>query len=659
MAVKIEHLSDYKTYGLYGINLLTREIIENPDEVINVALGTKCPATDFAYILGANRDPIDTPVPWGKSSIGGRPVEWLTWSMDPESGGVSTMDASGVHFISRRPNTRGDYGIRPVLVLPDSQIPDRIKQVMHDAPEGMRFIEVEYGEYPQTVVPDDLQKILNTARRNVMETGKSYTVDSPVFDMPDLTRGTSPIFYFEKKFDGNKYIKMPSLRNALGSNVLRLSTGKISYRKDLEEPLWIRVEPIKWILDRENGVMVSKTCLLGGLRLCSDQMYYGNFGDTELYDFLNTFFAQEIVRDGEKIITTGGFISKDVEFAKKKDNPYGLKFDEVSEEDIIRGAIETGVAVFLHGASAEGKSSRVKQIDPDCEIIYLRNATPESLNGKSVFNQETGEMIDIKPTWLTKLEEKCEKEPDKLHVVFFDEITNALPSIQGMAFNIVLDKEVNGKWKLPENARIVAAGNDMKDSLAANQLAEPLARRFAHVYIKTTTESWLKWASENDIHPAIYAYIAYRNGETLRTEFDGEKPSADPRKWEMASKMLYKTKNPEMLRALVGEDITREFVEFCNQQVITLDDVISDKYTADDIRVLNTAERYATTMGLSQVDEEHLEKVRNFVLKIGKEFGAIFDALWTHGDEARLERLAEAKLAEDELEIGGSKNGRK
>ena len=323
-----------------------------------------------------------------------------------------------------------------------------------------------------------------------------------------------------------------------------------------------------------------------------------------------------------------------------------MKFGQVSEEEIIRGAIESGVAVFLHGPSSEGKSARVKQIDPTCEIIYLRNATPESLNGKSVYNQATGEMMDVKPSWLRKLEEKCEKEPDRFHIVFLDEITNALPSIQGIAFNIVLDREVNGVWKLPENARIVAAGNDMKDSLAANQLAEPLFNRFAHVYIKTTTESWLKWASEHNIHPAIYSYIAYKKGETLRSKYDGEKPNADPRKWEMASKMLYATGSPEMLRALVGEDITREFVQFCNQQVITLDDVINGNYTQRDIQALNTAERYATTMGLSQVDDANLEKVRSFVTGLGAEFGAIFDALWTHGDESKLERLAEAKLAE-------------
>ena len=271
-------------------------------------------------------------------------------------------------------------------------------------------------------------------------------------------------------------------------------------------------------------------------------------------------------------------------------NLYDFNFDDVSEEDIIRGAVKSGVAVFLHGRSSEGKSSRVKQIDPDCEIIYLRNATPESLNGRCVYNQATGEMIDVKPTWLQKLEAKCEEEKDELHVLFFDEMTNALPSIQGMAFNIVLDREVNGKWKLPKNARIVAAGNDLDDSLAANELAEPLFNRFAHVYIETTVESWLKWAaspeesykrldyeeekSDIKIHPSICEYIEYKGESALRTEYNGKTPNADPRKWEMASKVLYATKQPEMLRALVGEVLTRDFVEFCKHRVISVDEEV-------------------------------------------------------------------------------------
>lgn len=416
--------------------------------------------------------------------------------------------------------------------------------------------------------------------------------------------------------------------------------------------VWVEVQPIKWLIDEENDIALSERILFAGVQFNHKRNYH--FGTTNIKEFMDRYFSKDIIPSFSKDITTsfsneltpeekkqlGANMAED----KKQRNPYGFNFGQVSEEDIIRGAIESGVAVFLHGKSSEGKSARVKQIDPNCVIIYLRNATPESLNGKSVYNSETGEMIDIKPTWLKKLEERCEKDPDNYHIVFLDEITNALPSIQGIAFNIVLDREVNGIWELPKNARIVAAGNDMKDSLAANQLAEPLFNRFAHVYIQTTVESWLQWASEHNIHPAIYAYIAYKKGETLRSKYDGEKPNADPRKWEMASNMLYATGQPEMLRALVGEDITREFVSFCNQRVITLDDVLKGNYTERDLQ-MNTSEIYATAMGLSQVDEANFEKVREFVLKLGKEPCAIFDSLWIHGDEARTEIVAAARLA--------------
>ena len=189
-------------------------------------------------------------------------------------------------------------------------------------------------------------------------------------------------------------------------------------------------------------------------------------------------------------------------------------------------------------------------------------------------------MIDVPPTWYQKIVDKCSSDPDKIHLVFFDELTNALPSMQGMAFNIILDREVNGKWKLPKNARIVAAGNDLDDSLAANKMAEPLFNRFAHVYINTKVDDWLEWALEEEdnqklyyesfeleeiIHPVIRSYVEYkynRGINVLRTPFTGVKPNADPRKWEMASKVLFKTNKPEMLRALIGEELTRDFVSF-------------------------------------------------------------------------------------------------
>ena len=345
-----------------------------------------------------------------------------------------------------------------------------------------------------------------------------------------------------------------------------------------------------------------------------------------------------------------------------KDNSYNFLFHKVSEEDIIRGAVQSGVAVFLHGRSSEGKSARVKQLDPDCEILYLRNASPDGLNGKSVYNQSTGEMIDIKPTWLVKLEKRCEEEPNKIHIVFFDELTNALHTIQGMAFNIIFDREVNGKWKLPENARIVAAGNDLDDSVVANTLAEPLFNRFAHVYIETTLDNWLNWAKtpkkayqrldykkieepELAIHPSIYAFVALKahsGVNVLRTKYDGIKPNADPRKWEMASKMLYSTREPEMIRSLVGEGITKDFVNFCKIKIISIKDVVNGNYTASDYQG-DVDKKYATTLALSQVSDEDVMPVRDFVKKMGLEMLQLFDDFWAKGNPNRLKRLEDIR----------------
>lgn len=603
--------------------------------------GTKAAITDLCILTGSYLcEDTDYNIDEDRSLTGR--TSWFWTRSDDGDNDVRAVIGSGSrgHFYRY-----GRFGaVRPALQ--SSVIFSRISPNRVRGYNGTE--EVEYGEYPQNAADSKMQNILEKEyNRGMNKTGRSYTFDSLKCD--DFDTEFKPVTYEEYEYQGKEYIRIKA-NSDFGGNGFKLSNG-VEYRNG--DYVWVEVSPVKWLIDDRTGILISKKGLVSGIRFLDKRTNYkGDFDRTEMKEYLDRYMLRDLTQTVTFTRVQNMTTEEKTQFeeeqkqAERRRNPYGLKFGQVNEEEIIRGAIESGVAVFLHGPSSEGKSARVKQIDPTCEIIYLRNATPESLNGKSVYNGSTGEMMDVPPTWLKKLQEKCEKEPDRLHVVFFDEITNALPSIQGIAFNIVLDREVNGIWKLPENARIVAAGNDMKDSLAANQLAEPLFNRFAHVYIKTTTEGWLKWASENNIHPAIYSYIAYKKGETLRSKYDGEKPNADPRKWEMASKMLYATGSPEMLRALVGEDITREFVEFCNQQVITLDDVINGNYTDRDIQSLNTAERYATAMGLTQVDDDNLEKVRGFVTGLGAEFGAIFDALWTHGDESKLERLAEAKLAE-------------
>ncbi len=620
---KLEYtlLTDDQVFGEGQIDLIRK-------------LGTRCPVTDFAILSGAEvQDDVHTEE---DSSLRGRSGRWFLRSA-AGFGDVAMARADGSRGVAY---TWDGACVRPAFACAD---PAALSE--HVTKDLTGFAQVEFGEYPQYAADKELAGELEREFRagRLRSTGKRYAAEYEEYLYKDrkYIRADYSAPREAKLSDGRRYAAPAGEKP--GSREEAQQTDTPIWESAAAETVWIEAAPVKWLYDEQAGLLVSRVCLVFSTSFTSGKTYDGTFEGTGMYRFLNGDLAGDLVPSVPREMTAEEreAYEEEMKRAEEKRNPYGLTFGQVSEEDIIRGAIESDIAVFLHGPSSEGKSARVKQIDPTCEIIYLRNATPDSLNGRSVYNQATGEMIDIPPTWYKKVKAKCEAEPDKFHVVFFDEINNALPSIQGMAFNIVLDREVNGLWKLPDNARVVAAGNDMQDSLAANQIAAPFFNRFAHVYINTTTEKWLKWARDNHIHPAIYSYIAFRRGEPLRSEYTGERPNADPRKWEMASRMLYTTGRPEMLRALIGEEITDEFVQFCNQQVITLDQVMAGDVTERELEAMNTAERYATTMGLSQADEEQMKTVRAFVSRMGEEFRAVFDTLWANGEEGREQILAE------------------
>ena len=598
------------------------------------------------------------------------------WSYTSTANGrwtVIASDAAGKKAEYYR--KRHDGAVRPCFV--SEELCSRFSALNPDC----SAFKAELGEYPQSAVGAVISAQLEKALRNdsLQLTGKTYTFCGNTYkeknkdyrfieknelifqkistgELPDMmSNGRTFQSYGQRLmhgeedtavpfipeecpeylYMGEKYVRT-SVRPKDQSEKLSLSDGGIYAAGDT---VWLKVEPVSWLVDTEAKLFVSEKCLISGIRLQKQAAVPEfSFESCELGEFLEKYMSGDIMNVSAVSEAHDGVQTK------SGGNSYGFDFSEVSEEDIVRGCIEGGVPVFLHGASSEGKSARVKQIDLDCVVIYMRNATPDSLNGKSIVNQTTGEMTDIKPTWLKKLEAICEKEPHKCHVLFFDELTNALPSIQGSAFNIVLDREVNGMWKLPENARIVAAGNELNDSLAAYQLAEPLFNRFAHVYIQTSLDAWLMWASENRIHPAIYAFIACSEGRPLRSEYDGQLPNADPRKWEMASNLLYATGKPEMTRSLVGESITSDFCNFCKKRILTPEDVLKGIDAA--ALQLSKEEMHNSVICLTQVGIVQLERTRSFVKGLGDEYCVLFDYIWAHGDYSRMEALAELKRRE-------------
>ncbi len=615
-------------------------------------IGTKAAITDYAIALGG-LVASNFFTKGGENQLECRTGYYWTKTCDGDN------DARVVNYYGNRSrsvvNRRGG-GIR--VALPYSEIASIASNEVR-GPDGV--VQLEAGYLPKKITSKQLQKELeriydrkkrffqkDTTLKNI---SKNYTVDSRNYD--EYSEKFDPEQLEEVELtNGKKYTRV-IIKPRFNEKMVTFSDGEIY---QVGDAVWIEKCPVTWYRDLKTDTVFNKDIIVSGIPFNHERNYTGNFSKTDMYKYLNTHLLKDMELISPQISydsTNTEKIEDSVTKAKKK-NPFDFDFSMVDEEDIIRGALESDVPIYLHGRSSEGKSSRVKQYDPDCEIVYLVSASIDSINGKSVYNQDTGEMIDIPPTWYERLKQKCENEPDKLHIVFFDELANADRSIRKSIFNIILDKEINGKWKLPSNARIVGAGNEIEDSSVAEELPAPLFNRFAHVYIHTSVESWLSWAITDKgeyerldykkeelkykIHPAIYSFIAYRGEDVLRSKYDGKRPNADPRKWELASKILEKTNQPEMIRALVGEEIASEFIGFCSQEVITLDDVLNDDYTDYDLE-MDMSQKAATVLALSNVDMENMEKVRNFTIKLGPSSCAQFENLWAHGDANRLEQI--------------------
>ena len=624
-----------------NFTFLTQEQFFEDDKLdIFKKRGTKAAVTDFSILLGAyvSDHHVDN-----DSSLEGRTGYYWTKSDYGES------YARGVHGTGNRCYYNvclRNGGARPALSF------SSISSIPTNGESGKRardgVLEVEYGYYPQKAVSRDMQERLEQAYRrgNISKTRNTYTTDSEKYNA--YSRTFKAKTHEEYEYNGKRYVRVEA-NSDFGGNQFTLSNGE-NYRDG--DNVWVEVLPVKWLVDEKTRTMITEKLIFSGVQFNKEGNYHTrDFDRTDIKTFMDRYLSRDLVQSRATSTT-------------RNENPYNLEFDEVSESDIIRGAIESNVSVFLHGKPGCGKSDRVKQLDPDFIELNLSHLDPELLDGLA--GEKDGKAVHIKPPWLEELEAKCQEEPDKIHILFLEELTNASQMMQSKAYGIALDKKVAGRWRIPENARVVAAGNELEDSLVANEMAEPLYDRFAHVNIETTVEGWLEWAvtpesfyerldykkqeePRQKIHPAIYAFIAYKGDEVLRTPYNRENPQphADPRRWKMASDMLYASNNPNTIRAIVGEDLTRDFISFCMMPTITIQDVIKGNYTEQDLE-MDLGRQLATVSGLVRVDDKNMPKVREFVKKLGAEMCKKFEVQWAGGDEERLEQIQELRLKEQE-----------
>ncbi len=547
-------------------------------------------------------------------------------------------------------------------------LPSEASKISPREASGFDGIRVaEYGEYPQTVADERTSEILERLHSlsSLRSTGKNYTFDSVA--LGDCYTPFKKTTYPEYKMDGKRYVRIPGRPS---DNASKLSTGE--QVKD-GKPYWVEVQPIEWLMDR-SGTMVAKKCLFAGIQFDTKNSYDGDFSKTSMKHYLDTYFAKEM-EPAERMVSRTA--SRDFEqteareLVKKKEptarqKKYGIVVSDepMPVKDQINFYIQNGMSFMLHGPSGVGKSQRVKEIDPDLTSITLCNGIlPEDVIGKTIYPNGVGADgasggFWVPPKWYTNLVRKCETEPDKQHVLFIDEVTNARETTQSLIYHVALEKSIaQGVGKLPNNAVVVLAGNSKEESGAAYNMPAPLFRRLSHIYLDLNIKDWLEWGSEHskshpedtdrlNIHPLVASFVATYGQQVLYSEYDEENPgkfALDPRKWEKVSDKIYANKGVmrrEILEADIGPELAASLLSYAKNPPLSLEEVIEGEYTREDIPTGQDA-RLALVLSLRHATPKQVGKVRQFVeSQLGPENRAIFDSVWIGKDDARAVQIA-------------------
>jgi hypothetical protein len=222
--------------------------------------------------------------------------------------------------------------------------------------------------------------------------------------------------------------------------------------------------------------------------------------------------------------------------------------------------------VFLWGPPGIGKSELVAEIAQELggHMIDLRlgQMEPTDIRGIPFYNKDSGKMDWAEPVDLPT-QELADQYP--VVVLFLDEMNSAAPSVQSAAYQLILNRRC-GKYFLPDNVVMVAAGNRESDKGVTYRMPTPLANRFIHQEMKVDFDSWFDWAVDNNIHPDVVGYLNFAKQDLY--DFDAKSASrsfATPRSWTFVSQLLEDEEGDDdtimnLIAGTVGEGLAVKFM---------------------------------------------------------------------------------------------------
>jgi hypothetical protein len=196
-------------------------------------------------------------------------------------------------------------------------------------------------------------------------------------------------------------------------------------------------------------------------------------------------------------------------------------------------------------------------------------------------------------------------------VLFLDELNSAAPSVQSAAYQLILNRRI-GKYVLPDNVVMVAAGNRESDKGVTYRMPTPLANRFIHQEMKVDFNSWQEWAVQNKIHKDVVGYLSFAKQDLY--DFDAKSASrafATPRSWSFVSQLLDDSVEDETLTNLiagtVGEGLAVKFMAHRKiaSRMPNPVDILKGKVT--DLQVKEVSAMYSLVISMCYELKAHVE----------------------------------------------------
>ena len=466
--------------------------------------------------------------------------------------------------------------------------------------------EFGYGEYPQTIVDEEYSKELERlySSNSLIITGRNYTTDSAEA-MDDVSKFKAKM-HIEYEYNGRQYIRFvyddSSVDGFNLSDGRKLERGKI---------YWVAVEPIVWLLDLKADIALSKKLIFSGVQFeSSSNNEKIDFERSTIKKFMDKCLSKEIVADRTyPKVTFESQTQENIESKKlaEKQISDAINFVGNSEEDTeSRELVENQT------------SNEFNFVDNLEESTENKELVEEQVSNTSNFDDVSREDVDSEESVANKIsddfdfvnvpEENIEnKEPDETQI------------FGAINFDNNSEKNTEIKEKV-ENQTSDDFNSDLEENTKIKEL------------VKEQVSDTVNFADdleevETKIHPYVYAYIMYKS-------YSGyDVLSNRLNYWKMVSELLYKTKKleilPDTLKKLIGDELSKDFIAFISQQVISKEDVLSYNYSSEDLK-MSASQFFATLAELLFVDVKYIETVRCFEEKIkldtsGMKSGTVFE----------------------------------